>query len=85
MTQKEVSHKKAAVLGLQHLLAMYSGAVAVSWYAMSIALLCVSLQPVTRNTANTSNMIRLLLFMSLEFGQRYAKIVNAANKGYLFL
>ncbi len=26
---KEVSHKKAAVLGLQHLLAMYSGAVAV--------------------------------------------------------
>ncbi len=25
----EVSHKKAAVLGLQHLLAMYSGAVAV--------------------------------------------------------
>ena len=30
MAQKEVSHKKAAVLGLQHLLAMYSGAVAVS-------------------------------------------------------
>ena len=29
MAQKEVSHKKAAVLGLQHLLAMYSGAVAV--------------------------------------------------------
>lgn len=27
--QKEVSHQKAAVLGLQHLLAMYSGAVAV--------------------------------------------------------
>lgn len=26
---KEVSHKKAAILGLQHLLAMYSGAVAV--------------------------------------------------------
>lgn len=29
MAQKEVSHQKAAVLGLQHLLAMYSGAVAV--------------------------------------------------------
>ena len=29
MAQKEVSHKKAAVLGLQHLHAMYSGAVAV--------------------------------------------------------
>lgn len=29
MAQKEVSHKKAAILGLQHLLAMYSGAVAV--------------------------------------------------------
>ena len=29
MAQKEVSHKKAAVLGLQHLLAMYSSAVAV--------------------------------------------------------
>lgn len=29
MAQKEVSHKKATVLGLQHLLAMYSGAVAV--------------------------------------------------------
>lgn len=27
--QKEVNHKKAALLGLQHLLAMYSGAVAV--------------------------------------------------------
>lgn len=27
--QKEVNHKKAAVLGLQHLLAMYSGAIAV--------------------------------------------------------
>lgn len=27
--QEEVSHKKAAILGLQHLLAMYSGAVAV--------------------------------------------------------
>ena len=26
---KELSHKKAAILGLQHLLAMYSGAVAV--------------------------------------------------------
>lgn len=29
MQNKEVSHKKAAILGLQHLLAMYSGAVAV--------------------------------------------------------
>lgn len=29
MAEKEVSHKKAAILGLQHLLAMYSGAVAV--------------------------------------------------------
>ncbi|WP_304250832.1 nucleobase:cation symporter-2 family protein [Limosilactobacillus gastricus] len=29
MTSKEVSHQKAAVLGIQHLLAMYSGAVAV--------------------------------------------------------
>ncbi|BDR60961.1 nucleobase:cation symporter-2 family protein [Lactobacillus xylocopicola] len=29
MQSKEVSHQKAAVLGLQHLLAMYSGAVAV--------------------------------------------------------
>ena len=29
MAQKEVSHKKATVLGLQHLLTMYSGAVAV--------------------------------------------------------
>ncbi|WEV40076.1 nucleobase:cation symporter-2 family protein [Lactobacillus sp. ESL0684] len=29
MAQTEVSHQKAAVLGLQHLLAMYSGAVAV--------------------------------------------------------
>lgn len=28
-TKNEVSHKKAAVLGLQHLLAMYSGAIAV--------------------------------------------------------
>lgn len=27
--QKEISHKKAALLGLQHLLAMYSGAIAV--------------------------------------------------------
>ena len=27
--KNEVSHKKAAVLGLQHLLAMYSGAIAV--------------------------------------------------------
>lgn len=27
--EKEVSHKKAAILGLQHLLAMYSGAIAV--------------------------------------------------------
>lgn len=29
MKQEEVSHQKAAILGLQHLLAMYSGAVAV--------------------------------------------------------
>ncbi|WP_155833147.1 nucleobase:cation symporter-2 family protein [Lactobacillus hamsteri] len=29
MMAKEVSHKKAAILGLQHLLAMYSGAIAV--------------------------------------------------------
>lgn len=29
MTSKEVSHQKASVLGIQHLLAMYSGAVAV--------------------------------------------------------
>ena len=29
MAEKEVSQQKAAVLGLQHLLAMYSGAVAV--------------------------------------------------------
>ena len=29
MPSKEVSHQKAAVLGIQHLLAMYSGAVAV--------------------------------------------------------
>ncbi|RMC23638.1 MULTISPECIES: nucleobase:cation symporter-2 family protein [unclassified Lactobacillus] len=29
MDQREVSHQKAAILGLQHLLAMYSGAVAV--------------------------------------------------------
>ena len=27
--KNEVSHKKAAILGLQHLLAMYSGAIAV--------------------------------------------------------
>lgn len=39
MAQKEVSHKKAAVLGLQHLLAMYSGAVAVppfNWYGTTL-------------------------------------------------
>jgi hypothetical protein len=34
---------------------------------------------------NFSNMIRLLLFMRMKFGQSYAIIVNAANKGCLFL
>lgn len=36
---KEVSQQKAAVLGLQHLLAMYSGAVAVppfNWWRAQI-------------------------------------------------
>lgn len=39
MKHMQVNHKKAALLGLQHLLAMYSGAIACSalnWYSLKI-------------------------------------------------
>lgn len=56
-----------------------SGAVAVNWYVKLIALLCLSLQPLTRNMVNTNRNMISLLFMSLYLGQSYAIFGIAAN------
>lgn len=62
-----------------------SGAVVDNWYAKSMALLCLSLQPENKNRANTNRNMTFLLFINLYLEQSYAIITVDANIKGLFL